>query len=79
MTLSQWADWLESQPPSSDRLLSYEDARELAMAMRTAAAQVQAIEDGGYDLSPCGVCGKPVVCIPDGLPMCGGCARKDGA
>ena len=34
---------------------------------------LQAIEDGGYDLSVCS-CGRFVVCIPDGLPMCKTCA-----
>ena len=78
MTLTQWADWLETQPPAigSCWLFHAEYAQQLAVAIRTA---VQAIEAGGYDLSPCGQCGKPVVCIPDGLPMCEGCARKDGA
>ena len=28
----------------------------------------------GLDVSPCGVCEFPVVCIPDGLPMCARCA-----
>lgn len=36
-----------------------------------------AIERGGYDLSPCGSCGNPVVCIPDGLPLCEACAERD--
>jgi len=35
-----------------------------------------AIERGGYDLSPCGSCGNPVVCIPDGLPLCEACAER---
>lgn len=35
-----------------------------------------AIERGGLDLSCCMDCGAPVVCIPDGLPMCEGCATK---
>lgn len=39
----------------------------------------QAIELGGFDLSPCGLCGDVVVCIPDGLPMCEPCAAKAGA
>jgi hypothetical protein len=37
----------------------------------------RAIQDGGFDLSPCGNCGTPVVCIPDGLPMCRRCATAD--
>lgn len=47
--------------------------------MRIHANIMQAITDGGYDLCPCCLCGKPVVCIPDGLPMCRGCAEKEAA
>lgn len=36
-----------------------------------------AIDAGGWDLSPCGCCGTAVVCLPDGLPMCEECARKE--
>lgn len=35
-----------------------------------------AIERGGLDISCCMDCGAPVVCIPDGLPMCDGCAAN---
>lgn len=35
-----------------------------------------AIEHGGYDISPCKDCGTPIACIPDGLPMCRRCAEK---
>lgn len=38
---------------------------------------VQAIERSGLDISPCMRCGEPVVCIPDGLPMCKACATAD--
>ena len=34
-----------------------------------------AIVRSGFDLSPCGTCGEPVVCLPDGLPICEPCAR----
>ena len=37
---------------------------------------MEAIERGGWDISPCGDCGRPVVCIPDGLPMCEACAKE---
>ena len=36
-----------------------------------------AIDAGGWDLSPCGMCGTAVVCLPDGLPLCEDCARKE--
>ncbi len=36
----------------------------------------QAIVRGGFDLSPCQTCGKPVVCLPDGMSnICEGCHR----
>lgn len=37
----------------------------------------RAIERGGFDLSTCLRCGELVVCIPDGLPMCEGCAGDE--
>ena len=37
-----------------------------------------AIEIAGMDISPCGKCCLPVVCIPDGLPMCQRCAEEEG-
>lgn len=36
-----------------------------------------AIERGGFDLSPCMTCGQAVVCVPDGMPMCEGCAKAN--
>lgn len=36
-----------------------------------------AIDAGGWDMSPCGACGTAVVCLPDGLPLCEACARKE--
>lgn len=36
-----------------------------------------AIDAGGWDMSPCGGCGTAVVCLPDGLPMCERCAMRD--
>lgn len=38
-----------------------------------------AIDAGGWDLSPCGCCGTAVVCLPDGLPMCEACALKESS
>lgn len=35
-----------------------------------------AIDRGGWDLSACGGCGEPVVCLPDGLPMCETCVAQ---
>jgi len=31
-----------------------------------------------FDTAPCRVCGLPVVCLPDGLPLCEPCAERDG-
>ena len=32
-----------------------------------------AIKDSGMDLAPCLVCGKPIICLPDGLALCRAC------
>lgn len=37
-----------------------------------------AYDRSGLDLSPCCECGLPVVCVPDGMPMCEACAIKEG-
>lgn len=62
----------------------YHHSSMLQMANRTSERRGRerdalraAIDRSGFDLSPCGVCGEPVVCIPDGLPMCEPCARKE--
>jgi len=39
-------------------------------------AMEQAFERSFYDISPCSSCGKPVVCLPDGLPICEKCAKE---
>lgn len=39
----------------------------------------RAIERGGFDVATCLRCGELVVCIPDGLPMCEGCAGDEHA
>lgn len=36
----------------------------------------KAIDDVGLDISPCGNCGTPIACVPDGLPMCRKCGIK---
>lgn len=46
--------------------------------INSAVLMLQAIDRGGWDISPCGGCGDPVVCLPDGLPMCESCAGKAG-
>ena len=38
---------------------------------------IKAILRSGFDLSPCRICGLPVVCIPDGLPVCEKCGRAE--
>lgn len=51
-----------------------------AQRVREAAARIEAIEKAfarsPYDISPCMVCGEPVVTLPDGLPMCDPCADR---
>lgn len=55
--------------------------RHLAPYMLAAANELESlrgmIERSGFDISDCGVCGDPVVCIPDGMPMCEACAKSD--
>lgn len=34
------------------------------------------VDRSGLDISHCLACGRPVVCIPDGLPMCEPCAKE---
>lgn len=36
-----------------------------------------ALERSAFDVSPCGRCGLPVICIPDGLPFCSECAKEE--
>lgn len=36
-----------------------------------------ALERSGYDLSMCSKCGLPVICLPDGMPICEPCAKKE--
>ena len=36
-----------------------------------------AVVRAGLDVSPCRLCGEPVVCVPDGLPLCCDCAAKE--
>lgn len=35
----------------------------------------QIVERSGFDLSNCMMCGHPIVCLPDGLPLCDPCAK----
>ena len=37
----------------------------------------QALLESDQDVSPCGMCSRPVLCIPDGLPYCAACAEKE--
>ena len=41
------------------------------------AAIVAVIDRSGMDISPCMECGEPVVCIPDGMPLCATCGAKE--
>lgn len=35
-----------------------------------------AIDRSGLDVAPCAVCGRAVVCLPDGAPLCEPCAQS---
>jgi hypothetical protein len=47
-------------------------------ALEVAISLVAAIKRGGYDVSPCMVCGCQFVCIPDGATLCKTCDQKAG-
>jgi hypothetical protein len=51
---------------------------ELCSAALTTKELLAAIDAGELDISQCMICHRPVVCIPDGLPMCRFCAAKEG-
>lgn len=48
----------------------------LYVSLAQAEAIMSAIFDGGFDISPCRLCGKPIVCIPYGVPVCNYCSSK---
>lgn len=39
----------------------------------------QAVAESDQDVSPCGFCNKPILCIPDGLPCCEACAKAEAS
>lgn len=41
--------------------------------INAAETVIGAFERSGLDISPCMVCGLPVICVPDGLPCCENC------
>jgi len=51
-------------------------SRDDLAAIHMAVIVLGAIERSGYDICVCMDCGAPVVCIPDGMPMCEPCAVK---
>lgn len=50
-------------------------AIEMKKKDETIKALTDALDESGLDLSPCRMCGMPVACVPDGLPMCKKCAE----
>jgi len=36
-----------------------------------------AITAGGFDLAPCRLCGRTIVCVPDGIALCESCVKKE--
>ncbi len=55
-------------------LLSWSDVLHLLDMGRELLA---IIKSSGYDVSPCMTCGEPIVCIPDGMPCCDACGKKE--
>jgi hypothetical protein len=53
-------------------------SRDDLAAIQMAVIVLGAFDRSGYDISPCTVCGAPVVCIPDGMTLCEPCADKAG-
>jgi hypothetical protein len=53
-------------------------SRDDLAAIQMAVIVLGAFDRSGYDISPCTVCGAPVVCIPDGMTLCEPCAEKAG-
>ena len=51
-------------------------SRDDLAAIHMAVVVLGALDRSGYDVSVCMDCGAPVVCIPDGMPMCEPCAVK---
>ena len=45
----------------------------IAQLQQVVGILTSAIKDSGMDLSPCRLCGKPVIRIPDGLALCRDC------
>lgn len=57
-----------------------EHVQSLMIAHQHALTDVaQAVADSDMDVSPCSMCHKPILCIPDGLPCCEACAKKEDA
>lgn len=76
----KWKKWArENMPP--ELFAEMEGDRDwTAEQLRKARAELGelrgALSLSAFDVSPCGACGLPVVCIPDGLPMCEPCAKR---
>jgi ribosomal protein L37AE/L43A len=51
--------------------------REMDAKLEQLQAINRAYERSGLDISPCMFCGEPVICLPDGMPMCAPCAKKE--
>lgn len=56
-----------------------EAADEIVSLRQRLAVAEAALARSPYDISPCLLCGAPVVCLPDGMPMCQPCAESEAA
>lgn len=64
-----FAEWLTQQ-------YRYAMAKGIQLAQGDGELRA-AIKRGGFDVSPCRLCGETVVCIPDGLPCCEECGKEE--
>lgn len=71
-----FAELIESEhrnPQTSETAVVAEELTKQADEIERLRA---AIARSPYDISPCGRCGLPTVCLPDGLPLCKKCGEK---
>jgi len=50
---------------------------EAVITIRAWQEKSDILDVSGLDVSPCIACSRLVACIPDGLPMCEACAKKE--
>ena len=75
MTFDQW--WEKNKHKWADDQRALLHRGWCACAEATGNVIKEIVDWSGYDLSKCMACDRPVVCVPDGMPMCEPCAAKE--